>query len=83
MQLIDSTLSFKDNLYNLFFSPTALLLHVAEQILVLNFRQPHIYHAILCSVACGAIHMKEIAEAVACLIIRLRSMLAYWLKKDY
>lgn len=64
LQLIDSTLSFKDNLYNLFFSPTASLLHVAEQILALHFRQPHIYHAILCSVACGAIHMKEIAEAV-------------------
>lgn len=64
LQLIDSTLSFKDNLYNLFFSPTASLLHIAEQILALHFRQPHIYHAILCSVACGAIHMKEIAEAV-------------------
>ena len=64
LQYIDMAQSFRDNLYKLFFAPTALLLHEGERLLAARFRQPHIYHAILCSVACGAVHMKDIAEAV-------------------
>ncbi len=64
LQHLDMELSFKDNLYKLFFAPTAVLLHEGERLLEQGFRQPHIYHAVLCSVACGAVHMKDIAEAV-------------------
>ena len=64
LQYIDMEQSFRDNLYKLFFAPTAILLHEGERLLASRFRQPHIYHAILCSVACGAVHMRDIAEAV-------------------
>lgn len=64
LQYIDMEQSFRDNLYKLFFSPTAELLHEGERLLALQFRQPHIYHSILCSVACGAVRMRTIAEAV-------------------
>ena len=64
LHYLDDKLSFKENLYRLFYAPDALLLHEGERLLANAFRQPHIYHAVLCSVACGAVHMKDIAEAV-------------------
>lgn len=64
LHYVDSNVSFKENLYNFFYAPDAVLAREGERLLAQAFRQPHIYHAVLCSVACGAMHMKEIAEAV-------------------
>lgn len=64
LQYIDENKTFKENLYELFYAPSASMVREGENILNNIFRQPHIYHAVLCSVACGAIHMKDIAEAV-------------------
>ena len=64
LQYIDASKSFKENLYQLFYAPAACMGKEGENILARTFRQPHIYHAVLCSVACGSVHMKDIAEAV-------------------
>ena len=64
LQYIDASKSFKENLYQLFYAPSACMVKEGENILARTFRQPHIYHAVLCSVACGSVHMKDIAEAV-------------------
>lgn len=64
LQYIDENKSFKENLYQLFYAPSACMGREGESILVQVFRQPHVYHAVLCSVACGSVHMKDIAEAV-------------------
>lgn len=56
--------NLKENLKKLFFNDDSILLKFGETKLGNSFRQPSIYHAILCSVACGAVHMKDIAEAV-------------------
>lgn len=64
LQYIDAEKSFKENLYELFYAPAACMGREGEIILAQRFRQPHIYHAVLCSVACGAVRMKDIAEAV-------------------
>ena len=64
LQYIDASKSFKENVYQLFYAPAACMGKEGENILAQAFRQPHIYHAVLCSVACGSVHMKDIAEAV-------------------
>lgn len=64
LKYVDQELSLKDNLQKLFFSNGAVLLEEPLRILSRSLRQPNIYHAILCSVACGAIRTSEISKAV-------------------
>lgn len=64
MKYIDNGASLKDNLYSLFFCENAPLIDVGQKQLEKYLRQPMVYHAILCSVAYGAVHMKDIAIAV-------------------
>ena len=61
---VDTGLSLKDNLLKLFYNENSELLYFGEKLLAEKLRQPHIYHAILYAVACGALRMKEIAEAI-------------------
>lgn len=77
---VDDSLSFRENLYNLFYAPAAYLLREGENILAREFRQPHIYHAVLCSVACGAVRMKEIAEAVGMSVNKVSKYVGVLLK---
>ena len=83
LRYIDDKLSFKENLYRLFFAADALLLSEGERLLAANFRQPHIYHAILCSVACGAVHMKDIAEAVGMPVNKTSKYVQVLLQHNY
>jgi len=61
---IDTERGLKENLYNLFYSENALLRQEPLKLLAEKLRQPHYYHAILCSVACGALRLSEIATTV-------------------
>lgn len=64
LQHIDNTLPLKDNLQRLFYDEKALLLKEPLRILAESTREPAVYSAVLCSVACGAVRQKQIAEAV-------------------
>lgn len=64
LQYIDNNVAVKDNLYNLFYNQQALLLNEPNVILLDKLREPSTYNSILCSVACGAVRVNEIAEAV-------------------
>lgn len=63
MSYLDAELSFKDNLKKLFFEPAAPLYKEPIQLLKLDLREPATYNTILCSVACGAGRLNEIAAA--------------------
>lgn len=63
MSYLDAELSFKDNLKKLFFEPAAPLYKEPIQLLKLYLREPATYNTILCSVACGAGRLNEIAAA--------------------
>ena len=63
MSYFDRALSFKDNLKKLFFEPAAPLYKEPPQVLKLELREPSTYNTILCSVACGAGRLNEIAAA--------------------
>ena len=63
-KFIDYTRSLKDNLLKLFFSVDSVFLNLGETVLSTKVREPYYYHAILCSVSCGSLRMKDIAEAV-------------------
>lgn len=80
---IDAAMSFKENLYKLFYAPDACLLREGEKRLGQEFRQPHIYHAVLCSVACGAVHMKDIAEAVGMSMNKVSKYIGVLLKAGF
>ncbi len=80
---IDDTLTFKENLYKLFYAPDACLLREGEKRLAQEFRQPNIYHAVLCSVACGAVHMKDIAEAVGMSMNKVSKYVGVLLKAGF
>lgn len=64
LKYVDMELSLKDNLQKLFFADGVPLVEEPLRILARKLRQPNIYHAILCSVACGAIRTSEISKAV-------------------
>lgn len=64
IKYVDNRISFKENLYNLFFCENTPLIDIGQKQLAKKLRQPMVYHAILCSVAYGAVHMKDIALAV-------------------
>ena len=63
MSYLDAELSFKDNLKKMFFEPAAPLYKEPIQLLKLDLREPATYNTILCSVACGAGRLNEIAAA--------------------
>lgn len=63
MSYFDRELSFKDNLKKLFFESSAPLYKEPIQLLKLELREPATYNTILCSIACGAGRLNEIAAA--------------------
>lgn len=63
MSYLDAGLSLKDNLKKLFFEPSAPLYKEPVQLLKIDLREPATYNTILCSVACGAGRLNEIAAA--------------------
>ena len=83
LQYIDASKSFKENLYQLFYAPSACMVKEGENILARTFRQPHIYHAVLCSVACGSVHMKDIAEAVGMSMNKVSKYIGVLLKAGF
>lgn len=64
LKLIDQQKNFKENIKDLFFHENSLLLNFGEEEFNDNLRQPSIYNAIMCSIACNDIHMKDIALTV-------------------
>lgn len=64
LQQLNLEVSLKENLQRLFFSENAPLLDLPIRILAEKLRKPSYYHAILCSVACGAVRSSEISAAV-------------------
>lgn len=64
LQYIDRFKTLKDNLNILFYNPDAVLLNEAQKILEDKLREPATYNSILCSIACGAVRVNEISEAV-------------------
>lgn len=63
MSYLNAELSFRENLKKIFFDPSAPLYKAPIQILKIYLREPAAYNTILCSIACGARRLHEIATA--------------------
>lgn len=80
---INFNITFKDNLYNLFYNPNAMFLNIGEEILKQHFRKVEIYHSILSAIAAGNLKLNDIAQLLNIESNKLSKYINVLIKEDF